>query len=155
MGWEALYAGVYDAINTALSALVTAGNLGQVGVAASDDGRGAVMRKWPLAIIRMGEAQAAYSDSEQLADAGKIAVAINAKILVICRDTEPENWMEALITPMSDIVDKIHADVTLGGKAFDTLCPVTFSPGQVEYAGKLYWGGVVGLRAIVTYTPAT
>jgi hypothetical protein len=68
------------------------------------------------------------------------------------RNSEPDDWFLQIIKPLSDIVDAIFADRTLGNNADD--CVITlFAPGEANVRNALYYGGIVGFKATIDYTP--
>jgi hypothetical protein len=77
---------------------------------------------------------------------------VSFSVVIIIRETEPENWFTDIVSVMGDAVDKILADRTLNGTVKDII-PTFFSPGEIRIQGKLYYGGVIRFRALLHLTP--
>ena len=77
---------------------------------------------------------------------------IRISIAILIRETEPANWFTDIVPIMGDVLDKILADRTLSNTVRDAI-PTMFSPGEIRTGGKLYYGGVVRLRALMFFTP--
>jgi len=73
-------------------------------------------------------------------------------VLVLIRETEPENWFSDIVQPMSAVVDAVLSDRTLNGKVEDCT-PVSFEPSQIKMANRMYYGGVIRFKALLYYTP--
>lgn len=81
-----------------------------------------------------------------------LEVRVRGSVILVIREYEPDDWFADVVTVMGDAVDAILADRTLGGKAFD--CVVTgFSPGEIKFQDKTFYGGVVRWEAIVHFNP--
>jgi len=78
---------------------------------------------------------------------------LNFEVLVLIRETEPENWFTDIISPMSDVVDAVLADRTLNGKVKDCM-PTSFEPGEIKMFNRLYYGGLIRFKALLHYTPS-
>jgi hypothetical protein len=110
------------------------------------------LQKLPCAIINPGNAPFNPSDTAGWASVDSFAVEINGSVLLLVRNSEPDDWFLQIIKPLSDIVDAIFADRTLGNNADD--CVITlFAPGEANVRNALYYGGIVGFKATIDYTP--
>lgn len=49
-------------------------------------------------------------------------------------------------------MDVLLADRSLG-RAVKDVKPITFTPDEVRFAEKLYYGGLVGFEVLLFYTP--
>jgi hypothetical protein len=77
---------------------------------------------------------------------------IGFDVLIIIRETVPEDWFEDIVSVMADVVDALLADRTLEGFVKD-VAPTRFEPGEIKMAQGLYYGGVVRFEALLHYTP--
>jgi len=75
---------------------------------------------------------------------------VDFSAILIVRETEPENWFTDVINPLGQIVDRILADRTLNGKVKD-VAPTFFSPGEIRFENRLYYGGVARFTAYLIY----
>ena len=105
------------------------------------------MTSLPMAIINPE-----HTDIKQATLGKFLENRINFAIIVIIRETEPDNWFDDIISPMGDVMDVILSDRTLGGHVTDTT-PTFFSPGEIRTQGKLYYGGVLRFQALMYFTP--
>ena len=78
---------------------------------------------------------------------------ISFDVVVVIRETEPENWFDEVISILGDVTDAILNDRTLNGTVKDVI-PTFFSPGEITFKQKLYYGGVVRFLAKLYYTPS-
>ena len=78
---------------------------------------------------------------------------ISFDVVVVIRETEPENWFDEVISILGDVTDAILNDRTLNGTVKDVI-PTFFSPGEITFKQKLYYGGVVRFLAKLFYTPS-
>jgi hypothetical protein len=102
----------------------------------------------PLAIIN--PASSVFSQGE-IGD--MLENTLEFEVLVLIRETEPENWFTNIISPMCDVVDAVLADRTLNGTAKDCM-PTSFEPGEIRMANRLYYGGLIRFKALLFYTPS-
>jgi hypothetical protein len=77
---------------------------------------------------------------------------IGFDVLVVIRETEPEDWFEDIVSVMADVVDALLVDRTLNGTVKD-VAPTRFEPGEIKMMQKLYYGGVVRFEALLHYKP--
>ena len=77
---------------------------------------------------------------------------ISFDVVVVIRETEPSDWFNEIISVLGDVTDAILADRTLNGTVKDVI-PTFFSPGEITFKQKLYYGGVVRFLAKLYYTP--
>jgi hypothetical protein len=77
-------------------------------------------------------------------------VTVRVNLLVLVRESAPQDWFDGIITVMGDVVDAILADRTLNGAVKD-IYPTNFSPGLISYRGKTFYGGQVTLEGIVFF----
>lgn len=78
---------------------------------------------------------------------------ISFDVVVVIRETEPSDWFNEIISVLGDVTDAILADRTLNGTVKDVI-PTFFSPGEITFKQKLYYGGVVRFIAKLYYTPS-
>ena len=74
-----------------------------------------------------------------------LRVKANFEVILIIREYEPKDWFIDIIPVMSDVVDAILANQTLGGLALDCV-PTGFFPGEVsevKFPDKILFGGKV------------
>ena len=101
----------------------------------------------PLAIINP-----TTSRIEQLAIGSSLKALISFDVILVIRQTEPKDWFDDIISLMGSCVDAILADRRLGGACQDVY-PTSFSPGEIRFAEKIYYGGLISFEALLHYTP--
>ena len=139
MGFYETYKAVFDAVATAVA--------GISGIKQVVMGERFKVKELPLAIVNPEETVA-----EQAVIGSILKCDIYFTVIILCRETEPEDWFEDVISLMGDVVDSILADRTLGGAAKDVI-PVTFVPGEATLRNRLYYGGAVRFKVFLHYTP--
>ena len=144
MGFEADYTAIFDDLEATIKAL---SSIKQVIYKA--EGRG-IIRELPCVFINPGRFTLDPADSVLIADVGNYALDIRGELVVLIRESDPENWFEEIISPIGDIVDAIFADQTLGGTCLIAY-PSEGGPGEVTMSNKLYYGGSIGVRALKGY----
>ena len=77
---------------------------------------------------------------------------VRGSIILIILEYEPKDWFTDIITIMGDCVDAILEDRTLNGSVFDCI-PTSFSPGEIKFKEKIYYGGIVRWEATLHYEP--
>ena len=77
---------------------------------------------------------------------------VRGSIILVILEYEPKDWFKDIVSVMGDVVDALLADRSLGGACFDST-PTGFSPGEVKFKEKVYFGGVVRWEAIMHYAP--
>ena len=77
---------------------------------------------------------------------------VRGSIVLVILEYEPKDWFTDIISVMGDVVDALLADRTVGGTCFD-LTPTGFSPGEVKFHDKVFYGGVVRWEASLHYAP--
>ena len=77
---------------------------------------------------------------------------VRGSIILIILEYEPKDWFTDIITIMGDCVDAILEDRTLSGSVFDCI-PTSFSPGEIKFKEKIYYGGIVRWEATLHYEP--
>jgi hypothetical protein len=75
---------------------------------------------------------------------------VRGSIVLVILEYEPEDWFTEIIAVMGDCVDAILDDRTLNGSVFDCK-PTGFSPGEIKFQEKVFFGGVVRWEAIMHY----
>jgi hypothetical protein len=73
-------------------------------------------------------------------------------VVLVVREYEPKDWFEDVIKVMGDVVDAVLADRKLGKKVKDVY-PVGFAPGEIKFADKLLFGGIVHFKAVLWFAP--
>jgi hypothetical protein len=110
------------------------------------------IQRLPCAIINPGNAPFNQSDTAGWASVDSFAVEINGAVWLLITDSEPDDWFEDIVPLLGSIVDAILVDRTLGGTADD--CVITlYAPGELSVRNALYYGGIVGFKATIDYTP--
>ena len=140
MGFYETYKAVFDAVAMSVA--------GISGIKQVVKGERFKVKELPLAIVNPEETVA-----EQAVIGSALACNIFFTIIILCRETEPEDWFADVISLMGGVVDAILADRTLGGAAKDVI-PETFVPGEATLRNRLYYGGVMRFRAFLHYTPS-
>ena len=79
-----------------------------------------------------------------------LEVRVGFSVVLVILEYEPKDWFTDVISVMGDVVDAVLADRSLGGSAFDCT-PTGFVPGEIRFADKLLFGGVVRFEAVVNY----
>lgn len=133
------YKAVFDQVKTALQTVTTIKT-----VVLGEQFR---VQDLPMAIISPD-----LTDIEPAAFGSMLDNNIRISVVILIRETEPANWFTDIVPIMGDVVDKILADRTLSNTVRDAI-PTMFSPGEIRTGGKLYYGGVVRLRALMFFTP--
>jgi hypothetical protein len=77
---------------------------------------------------------------------------VRGSIVLVILEYEPEDWFADIIAVMGDCVDAILDDRTLNGSVFDCK-PTGFSPGEIKFKEKVFFGGVVRWEATMHYEP--
>ena len=144
MGFEAVYTAIFDDLNDTIEALSSIEQ-----VIYKTEGRGAI-KGLPCVFINPGRWALDPVDRENVASLGTYALDIRGQLVVIIRESDPDNWFEEIISPISDIVDAIFADQTLGGTCA-LAWPIEGGPGDINFNNKLYYGGSIDIRTISEY----
>jgi len=79
-------------------------------------------------------------------------VTVRINLLVLVRESVPQDWFDGIINVMGDVVDAILTDRTLGGAVQD-IYPTNFSTGSISYRGKTFYGGQVTLEGVMFFEP--
>ena len=77
---------------------------------------------------------------------------VSFTVIIVVRETEPENWFTDVVSVMGDVVDAILADRTLNDSVKD-VTPTLFTPGEITFRSHLYYGGAIRFAALTYYTP--
>ncbi len=81
-----------------------------------------------------------------------LEVTVRVNLLVLVRESAPQDWFDGIIDVMGDVVDAILSDRTLSGAVQD-IYPTSFSPGTISYRGKTFYGGQVSLEGVLFFEP--
>ncbi|MEM2177033.1 MAG: hypothetical protein QXN34_06875 [Archaeoglobaceae archaeon] len=76
---------------------------------------------------------------------------LNIDIIIMIRETEPENWFADIIVPMSDVLEALLVNDALNS-IVKSLMPTFFSPGEITARNKLYYGGLIRIIIVFTFT---
>jgi len=144
MGFKAVYTAIFDDLEATIKALSSIKQ-----VIYKKEGRG-VIRELPCVFINPGRWLLEPADSMNVASLNTYALDIRGTLVVLIRESDPDNWFDEIIDPISDIVDAIFADQTLGGTC-DLAWPNAGGPGEVTLNNKLYYGGSIDIRTIKEY----
>jgi hypothetical protein len=137
MGYYTSYKAVFDAIKTAIES--------KESIRTVILGERFTVGSLPKAIIN-----AEPSPIGQAAMGEFTETRVRGSIVLIILEYEPEDWFNDIIAVMSDCVDAILADRSLGGVVFD-CSPTGFAPGEIKFKEKTFYGGVVRWEAILHY----
>jgi len=140
MGFYTNYDAVFDAVETKLN---TVSSIKQVN-------RGEQLRvsQLPLAIINPEETEIAQANIGDM-----LECYVGFSVIVVVRETEPENWFSEVVSVMGDVVDAVLSDRTLNSTVKDVI-PTFFAPGEITFRSRLYYGGVVRFTALMYYLPS-
>ena len=139
MGFYSSYKAVLDAVVTAVDGKSSIGTV----VLGEQFTVGAL----PKAVIN-----ALPSPVLQASLDGVLEVHVAFSVILVILEYEPNDWFADIVTVMGDAVDAVLADVTLGGKALNVY-PTLFSPGEIKFKDKVYYGGQVNFEAVLLYDP--
>ena len=81
-----------------------------------------------------------------------LEVTVRMNLLVLVRESAPEDWFDGVIDVMGKVVDAVLADRTLSGAVQD-IYPTNFAPGSISYRSKTFYGGQVTLEAVLYFEP--
>ena len=149
-GFYDSYKAVFDAIKTALEYVPAEDEVPAQGVESIGTvvlGEQFTHGNLPKAIINADAAPIGQASMGDFLEAR-----VRGSIILVIREYEPEDWFKDIISVMGDVVDALLADRTLGGTCFDST-PTGFSPGEIKFKEKVYYGGVVRWEAIAHYEP--
>jgi len=102
----------------------------------------------PVAIINPTETTISQAEIGDL-----LENEVTFDVVVVIRETEPEDVFAELVKPLGKVCDAILANRTLNNTVKDVR-PTFFSPGEIRFKNKLYYGGVVRFTAKLFYTPS-
>ena len=139
MGYYESYKAVFDQIEAVISGLA---NISQIVT-----GRRFRVQSLPLAIINPRETKISQAEIGDM-----LQNEIEFDVILIVRETEPTDWFAEVLDPLGDVVDAILADRTLNGTVKDVI-PTLFSPGEITFQNRLYYGGLARFSALMFYTP--
>jgi len=139
MGYYESYKAVFDQIEAVISGLA---NISQIVT-----GRRFRVQSLPLAIINPRETRISQAEIGDM-----LQNEIEFDVILIVRETEPTDWFAEVLDPLGDVVDAILADRTLNGTVKDVI-PTLFSPGEVTFQNRLYYGGLARFSALMFYAP--
>ena len=140
MGFYASYKLVFDQVKTALE---NVSSLKQVVL-----GERFKLHTLPLAIVNPGDTVISQAEIGTV-----LECRLGFDVIVVVRSTEPQDWFQDVLTVMGDVVDALVADRTLNNAVKDVR-PASFVPGEIRFAEKLYYGGLVGFEALLFYSPS-
>lgn len=103
----------------------------------------------PLAIINPTSTRL----EQAVIGANILKASIGFDVILIVRETEPKDWFDDVISLMGRVFDAVLADRTLKGSVLDVY-PSTFTPGEIRFTEKVYYGGLVGFEALLNYQPS-
>jgi len=133
MGFYTGYKTVFDNLKTVLEAKTS---IRSVVV-------GEVLR---LSALPMAVVNPEPADVSPSTVAHSVDVAPAFSVIVVVRESEPNDWFEEVIKVMGDVVDAVLADPTLNG-AVRTCYLTGFAPGEVKFQNKLFYGGILRFTA--------
>ena len=140
--WETFYDGVFDAIETLVGAVT--------GINQVVNGKKFVLKKTPCVVVNPGEFD---MDSEMGGGRNvKFTVVARWELIVVIRETEPDDWFDEVVSKMGAVLDAFVADPEVGSTLIDST-PMKFSPGSVELGGKVYYGGTIRFEGLAEWTP--
>ena len=139
MGFYDAYKAIFDQFKTVLG---TISSLNSVVV-----GRVSRPKTLPVAYVYPLE-----SEIEQANIGETLLNRLNVEVMVVIRETEPEDWFTDIVPIMGEVVDVVLADRSLAGSAKDVV-PTLFSPVEITLMERLYYGGVIRFQVQYFYTP--
>ena len=80
-----------------------------------------------------------------------LEVKVNFSVILVINEYAPKDWFQDIITVMADVVDAVLAERTLGGKVADVI-PTNFSPGEIKFENKLFFGGEIRFEALLYHS---
>jgi len=140
MGFYTSYKAVFDQLDTTISAIES---IKQVVT-----GEQFKITNLPLAIINPEDMSLTQGEIGDL-----LECVVGFSIIIVVRETEPEDWFNEVISVMGDVMDAILNDRTLNGTVKDAI-PTFFSPGEITFRNRLYYGGLIRFSALMHYTPS-
>ena len=140
MGYYETYKAVFDQVKSVLEKVE---ELKQVVL-----GETLKLSDLPVAIINPTETNISQAEIGDL-----LENEVTFDVVVVIRETEPEDVFAELVEPLGKICDAILADRTLNNTVKDVR-PTFFSPGEIRFKNKLYYGGVVRFTAKLFYAPS-
>ena len=102
--------------------------------------------KLPMAIINPGRV---VLEHHLVARTWRVTVGV--QIVVIIRETEPDDVFEDITAKLNSILDTLLADETLAGSC-KGLSVTEMDAGEIRFRNKLYYGGVVRFDAFLFYS---
>lgn len=137
MGYYEAYKAVFDAVKSVLAGIPS---IKQVSV-----GERLRVRSLPLAVVNPEETEITQANI-----GSTLRNLINFTVILVVRETEPEDWFEEVVSIMGEVVDAFLADRTLNGVLRD-VTPTFFAPGEIRFTNRLYYGGAVRFSALKFY----
>jgi len=137
VGYYESYKAVFDAVKSVLSGIAS---IKQVNVGAQ-----LRVRSLPLAVVNPEETEVTQANI-----GGLLQNTVNFTVIIVVRETEPEDWFEDVISIMGEVVDAFLEDRTLNGTVKD-VTPSFFTPGEIRFTNRLYYGGAVRFTALTYY----
>ena len=140
MGFYNDYSAIFNQIKTKLESVTS---LKQVAL-----GERFTIKSLPLAIINAGDT----SISDAKIGGGLLELRIGFDVIVVIKETEPEDWFDDIISVMGDVMDALLADRTLGNNV-KALYPTRFTPGEIRFQNRIYYGGLLSFEALKLWSP--
>lgn len=145
MGFEANYTAIFDYLDAMALALSSINS-----TLYKEANNKFKLKKLPVAMINPGSWRLDPADSVIIADVDNYALDVRGEIIILIRESDSDEWFGEIIGPISDIVDAIYADQTLGGTCL-VAWPHEGGPGQITVQNTIYYGGSIGIRALKAY----
>ena len=140
MGFYTSYKAVFDQLDATISAIAS--------IKQTVTGEQFKISSLPLAIINPEDTSITQGEIGDL-----LECVIGFSVVIVVRETEPEDWFNEVISVMGDVADAILSDRTLNGTVKDVI-PTFFSPGEITFRNRLYYGGLIRFSALMHYTPS-
>lgn len=140
MGFYTSYKAVFDQLEATISAIAS--------IKQTVTGEQFKISSLPLAIINPEDTNVTQGEIGDL-----LECAVGFSVTIVVRETEPEDWFADVVSVMGDVVDAILNDRTLNGTVKDAI-PTFFSPGEITFKNRLYYGGLIRFSALMHYTPS-
>jgi len=137
VGYYEFYKAVFDAVKSVLNGIAS---IKQVNVGAQ-----LRVRSLPLAVVNPEETEVTQANI-----GGLLQNTVNFTVIIVVRETEPEDWFEDVVSIMGEVVDAFLEDRTLNGTVKD-VTPSFFAPGEIRFTNRLYYGGAVRFTALTYY----
>lgn len=99
----------------------------------------------PLAVINPSSTRISQGNIGEM-----LELRVNGEVIVVVRETEPEDWFTEIVSVMGDVMDAVLSDRTLSDNVLD-INPREFTPGEITFSNQLYYGGLLVFEILLHY----